>query len=231
VYQGEKDKGAQGQINDSKKKNAEAHKQADGSVAKSKGVVVVFTGFGQDVKNGDVAGSDLDQLATQIRAAGYDVFLISGDDMGSAADFSEVSESTVQMVVDAVSEVTQGGSQGTEVMMIGFSRGAGAMVAVGNALASKGIDTAKMADIDGKLGNSGNVLKVPGVDLRVFRPEHWTPTQWLAPAMGLHGDIFMGDRKHLVGTSGMYNTTHGGMDQYGTGALEYINSWFFGSNP
>jgi RHS repeat-associated protein len=231
AYQGRKDKQVKQQIEDSKQKNADAHKQADGSIAKPKGVLVIFYGFGQDIESGGVEGSDLDKVATDARAAGYDVFEFEGDSMGSAANFSEVSASTVQIVAEAVNEVAQGGSQGTEVLMIGFSRGAGPMVAVGNALASMGINTAKMADIDGKLGSSSNTLISQAVDIRVFRPEHWTPTQWAAPLLGLHGNIYMGSPQHRVPTSGTYNTTHGGMDQYGTGALGYINCWFFGGSP
>src|SRR4029453_1268996 len=131
-------------------------------------------------------GSDLDIQAAQARAAGYDVFEFESDSMGKVYHFSEVSDSAVAIVAGAVAEVSGSGPQQLGVDIIGYSRGGGGMGEVGNALASEGILTNNMANLDGKLGSSNNRVTIPGVDLRLLRPEHWTPVQWGAPIVGLH---------------------------------------------
>ena len=118
-----------------------------------------------------------------------------------------------------------------EVDIVGYSRGADAMVTVSNALASEGTSTNMMADIDGKLGASNNSIYSATPTLRVFRPDSWTPVQMLTPLVGSRGIIFQGGNNKPAGTTGVFGTTHGGMDQYGSGALGATACWMLGGNP
>jgi len=115
--------------------------------------------------------------------------------------------------------------------MVGYSRGGGGMAAVGNALRNMGISVDKMADVDGKLGRSGNMIDSTTATLRVFRPDKWSLVQMLAPMVGLHGSIFQGRSNTPIDTSGWFDVSHGGIDEYGKGPLGTVQCWFFGSNP
>jgi hypothetical protein len=228
--QQQRDQEVTGQIERSEQANESAHKQCDGTIAPPVGIVLIVYGHDQNVENDATVGqgnTDLDKLAADARAAGYDVFEVESDSMGNVAHFSEVSSSAVKIVSNAIAAVSNNGS--LEVDMIGYSRGGGGMVEVGNALASQQIYTSRVADLDGKFGSTNNNVRIPDVAVRMFTPEHWTPVQWLAPLVGLHSSFFV--YGNPVGNPATYGTTHGGMDQYGSGALGAIGCWFFGGNP
>ena len=196
-----------------------------------KGVDVLITGLNQSILDEDGMGgnrntTDIDRQAADLIAAGHVVIVVNADDMSTlmSTDFHAGAIQTLGSLVQGL-EGLAGGS--VPINIEGFSRGAGAAIALTNELTRhcgfSGGDISTYV-VDPFVGAQNNRVKDPSVDVQVYHSTLPGPVNVGAFLFGFHREVFQNGRGNTSLAGLDFPVFHGQMDSFDPGVLGLVTN-------
>ena len=200
-----------------------------------KEVDVIIAGTNQSLLDEDGFGgsrdvTDLDRLANDLIAAGHVVIAVNADDLSTALSTGFSSEAIQGLAANILANSLDGQGNGVPINLVGFSRGAGAAIALTNELTQGARIPGEQIStylVDPFVGDKHNTIYSSYVTALSFRSILPGFAAIAGPLIGFGREVYRGEDKELL-YGQPYPVSHGQMDSYGKGALSFVEGSILG---
>jgi RHS repeat-associated protein len=213
----------------------ESLKLSGKNIEDPKGVDVLIPGLNQSILDEDGMGgdrntTDIDRQAADLIAAGHVVIVVNADDMSTlmSTGFHDDAIQTLGNLVQGLESVAGGG---VPINIEGFSRGAGAAIALTNELtAHRGFTGGGISSylIDPFVGAQNRRIDDRSVNVQVY---YSTLPGFVTVGAGVFGfqrEVFQGDYEQGPLCGPHFPVFHGQMDSFDRGVLGLVTNQMMG---